>query len=174
MAKPRLESRQPESTILGTAPTAWTSPWTQPSAWLGSLDVLWCNPCDFRGGTLGSQAPKSPSVVLSTLPHCLPAIPFYFSFSKLCDLSVWGHERLITSVWTRRTVGRPCENFSHTLVPTGLRLNCTPLLFFLAVGLPGANQTHHDKLNQGFETETQGTWLPNSSRSQLWTSLPSF
>lgn len=62
----------------------------------------------------------SPSAVLSTLPHCLPATPLYFSFSELCDLSVWGHERLITSVWTRRTVGRPCENFSHTLVPTGL------------------------------------------------------
>lgn len=86
----------------------------------GSLDITWCNPLDFRRGTSGGQAPKSSSVVLSTLPHCLPAIPLYFSFSKLCDLSVWGHERLITSVWTRRTVGRPCENFSHTLVPTGL------------------------------------------------------
>lgn len=88
---------------------------------VGSLDLIWCNPLDFRRGRSGGQAPKSPSAVLSTLLHCLPAIPLHFLFSKLCDLSVWGHERLITSVWTRRTVGRPCENFSHTLVPTGLR-----------------------------------------------------
>lgn len=53
-------------------------------------------------------------------PPPSPAIPLYFSFSKLCDLSVWGHERLITSVWTGLTVGRPCESFSHTLVPAGL------------------------------------------------------
>lgn len=85
-----------------------------------SLDIIWCNLLGFRWGPSGSQAPKSPSVV-STLPHYLPAIPLCFSFSKLCDLSVWRHERLITLVWTRRTVGRPCENFSHTLVPTGPR-----------------------------------------------------
>lgn len=94
--------------------------WTQPETWLAAWTSSGATFSILRWGTSGIQAPKSPSVVLSVLPHCLPAIPLYFFFSKLCDLSVWGHERLITSVWTRRTVGRPCEKFSHTLVPTGL------------------------------------------------------
>ena len=85
-----------------------------------SFAIARYNPLDSGWGTSGGQTLKSPSVVLSTLPCCLPAIPLYFSFSKLCDLSVWGHERLITSVWTGLTVGRPCESFSHTLVPAGL------------------------------------------------------
>lgn len=89
---------------------------------------------------------KSPSVLLSSLLGRLLAILFYFSFSNLWDLSVWRQERLITLVWTRLTVGRPCENFSHTSVPTGLGPEgLTPLLCFLAAGLSGAKQTHREK-----------------------------
>lgn len=81
----------------------------------------WASPgvsrLDFTNERTVSLSNPCCSFYFATRP---PAILLYFPFSNLCDLSVWGRERLITLVWPRLTVSRPCENFSHTSVPAGL------------------------------------------------------
>lgn len=94
-----------------------------------------------------------------------PAILLYFPFSNLCDLSVWGRERLITLVWTRLTVSGPCENFSHTSVPAGLKPELHTPVILSSCGPPWSHRHAVKKLNRSFERKTHGTATQHVKRA---------
>lgn len=180
MAKPSLEPGRSDSMITGPhchslkvcpdpsdlsrIQNLGTQSWGWWTAWVSPVLLSWFLLSHF----------KSPSVLFS-LPHRLFAILLYFSFSDLGDLRVWGHERLITPVWTRLTAGRLCENFSHTLVPAGLGPEVhTPFLCFLAVDLSGANQTHREQTAPWFwgkDPWDVAAWLTGEPALDVFTSL---
>lgn len=122
----------------------------------GQLSITWHGLVIFSRHTCGPSPWSSPccSFFSTTSP---PAISLYFPFSNMCDLSVWGCERLITLVWTRLTVGRPWENFSHTLEPAGLKTERLIPVILSSSGPPWSHGPHCEKLNRRFERKAHGT-----------------